>query len=107
MEKEFIGRRISKLRNAKQISARKLSIDLGQSENYITKIENGQNNITMEGLFNICDYFKISLSDFFDDKTEYPLQYRKILDELNKLDSIELEKVYDMIKLVTDNKKKI
>ena len=107
MEKEFIGRRISKLRNAKKISARKLSIDLGQSENYITKIENAQNNITMEGLFNICDYFEISLADFFDGKTEYPLQYRKIIDELNKLDSIEIEKVYDMIKLVTDNKKKI
>ncbi|MBP3344716.1 MAG: helix-turn-helix transcriptional regulator [Clostridia bacterium] len=107
MIQNFIRKRVATLRLSKNLSARKLSIELGQGPNYITHIENGQSNVSIESLENICDYFEISLADFFDGKTEYPLQYRKIIDELNKLDSIEIEKVYDMIKLVTDNKKKI
>ena len=105
MIENYVKQRIIKLRISKNISARKLSIELGQGQNYITHIENGQSSISLESLENICDYFGISVSDFFDEKTEYPLQYRKIIEELNKLDSIELEKVFDMIKMITANKK--
>ena len=103
--KEFIANKIVKLRNAKGISARSLSFDLDQSENYINIIENKKSLPSLEGLKKVCDYFEISLSDFFDDKTEYPIQYRELLNELNKLDEQELEKVIDFIKLITINKK--
>lgn len=103
--KEFISNKVSKLRLAKGISARALSFDLEQCENYINRIENKNSLPSIEGLKKICDYFQISLSDFFDDKTEYPIQYRELLNELNKLDSQEIEKVVDFIKLITINKK--
>ena len=105
MKNNFIGKRIAQLRLAKGVSARTLSLDLEQSYNYINQIENGKAYPSIDGLYSICDYFQISVSDFFDEKTEYPLQYRKIIEELNKLDSIELEKVFDMIKMITANKK--
>ena len=105
MEKiKFISKRVASLREAKKISARKMSLELGQSSEYINQIENGRSYPSIEGLINICEYLDISLSDFFDDKTQYPIQYKKLIQELNKLDSIELEKVIDMIKMITNKK---
>ena len=105
MLNEFIAKRIANLRLSKGLSARKLSLELGQGENYIAHIENRQSNISIENLEAVCEYFQISLSDFFDTNTEYPLQYKELIEELNKLDSIELAKVIEMVKLITSNKK--
>ena len=103
--KEFISNKVAKLRMARGLSARSLSFELDQSDNYINNIENKKSLPSIEGLKKICDFFEISLSDFFDDQTEYPLQYKELLSELNKLDSQELQKVIDFIKLITINKK--
>ncbi len=105
MDRKFIAKRIAGLRYAKKVSARGLSLELGQSSEYINQIENERSVPSLDGLINICDYFGITLSDFFDDKTEYPIQYREIIAELNKLDTIELEQVTNIIKLITHNKK--
>ena len=72
---------------------------------YINQIENARSMPSVEGLINICDYFEISLSDFFDTKTKYPLEYKDLLSELNKLDAFELEQIVNLIKLITRNKK--
>lgn len=104
MKDNFIRQRVANLRLAKGISARALSMELGQSENYINHIENGRSEPSIEGLRNICDYFEISMADFFDDKTTYPLQYRKLIEELNKLDSIELDKILEFVKMITNKK---
>ena len=82
-----------------------MSLDLGQSSEYINQIENGRSMPSIEGLINICDYFDITMSEFFDESIVYPIQYKELLQELNKLDSIELEKVIDIVKLISANKK--
>lgn len=105
IDKFFIGKRVATLRNAKRISARSMSLELGQSSEYINQIENGRSMPSVEVLINICDYFEISLSDFFDTKTTYPLEYKDLLSELNKLDTFELEQIVNLIKLITRNKK--
>ncbi len=104
MEKSFIGKRIAFLRNAKKISARNMSLELGQSSEYINQIENGRSLPSIEGLINICEFLNISLSDFFDEQSKYPLQYKELFTELNNLDSLELEQVTNLIKLI--NRKK-
>lgn len=105
IDKFFIGKRVATLRNSKRISARSMSLELGQSSEYINQIENGRSMPSVEGLINICDYFEISLSDFFDTQTTYPLEYKDLLSELNKLDTFELEQIVNLIKLITRNKK--
>lgn len=105
IDKSFIGKRIAVLRNAKKNSARGMSLDLGQSSEYINQIENGRSMPSIERLINICDYFGITMSEFFDENIVYPIQYRELLQELNKLDSLELEKVIDIVKLISANKK--
>lgn len=103
--KAYIAQKISNLRGAKNISARKLSQDLLLGDNYINQIENKQSIPSIQNLVKICNYFDMNIADFFDDKTEYPIQYKELIQELNKLDSQELEKVVDFVKLITIHKK--
>ena len=103
--KEYFSRKIANLRDSNNISARKLSQELLLGDNYINQIENKQSIPSIPNLKKICCYFNISLSDFFDDKTEYPIQYRELIEELNKLDTQELQKVIDFVKLITIHKK--
>lgn len=104
MIRKFIQKRMANIRNAKNISARKLSLELGQSSEYINQIENGKNIPSIEGLINFCSYLNISMGEFFEENFEYPVQYREIIKNLNKLDAIELEKVSEIIKLIADKK---
>ncbi len=105
MDKNFIGERISKLREAKKLSASRLSKDLGQNKDYIAHIERGDSLPSFDVLENICQYFGLTMSDFFDTKTEYPVQYQELMKELDKLDSQELEKIIEVVRLITLYKK--
>ena len=104
MEKTFIQHRYAAIRNAHKISARKLSFALGQSSEYINQIENGNNMPSLENLLNFCDYFHITPAEFFDDSMNYPIQYKEIIKELNKLDSMDCELVLNLLKVI--NRKK-
>ena len=63
-EKTFRNRLIELRENA-GVSARDLSLSLGQSESYINRIENGKMMPSMTVFFYMCDYFKISPAEFF------------------------------------------
>ena len=100
MDKQFVQMRIARIRSAHKISARKLSLELGQSTEYINQIENGYALPSLEGLFNFCDYFNMSLGEFFEDKFEFPVEYENIIKELNKMDSNAVNQVYELLKLI-------
>ena len=53
------------LRNQRGISAREMSLSLGQNVNYINLIENGKRLPSMEGFFLICEFFGLMPGDFF------------------------------------------
>ena len=57
---EWFPQRVMELRMQKGVSARDMSLSLGQSESYINKIENRRTMPSMNGLFYICDYFGIT-----------------------------------------------
>jgi ribosome-binding protein aMBF1 (putative translation factor) len=46
----FISERLVKLRTAKGVSARDMSLDIGKAHNYINNIENRNNVPTIQGL---------------------------------------------------------
>ena len=52
---DFIAKRVSQLRMEKGVSARDMSLSLGQSESYINKIENKRTLPSVTGLFYICE----------------------------------------------------
>ncbi len=99
--KNFISNRFAVIRNAHNISARKLSIEMGQSSEYINQIENGRKMPSLEGLFNFCDFFNISIGEFFDDTQVYPVEYKELISKLNKLNKDELSHIMKTIDLIT------
>lgn len=62
---EWFPERLAQLRLQKGVSARDMSLCLGQSESYINKIENRRALPSMAGFFYICEYLGISPQEFF------------------------------------------
>lgn len=95
---EFLKERIACLRLKKGVSARDMSLSIGQSENYINIIENGHAMPSMTAFFFICEYFEISPKEFFDSDQRNPSLINKILTELQKLNDIQLELIFALLK---------
>lgn len=54
-DKEF-SLRLAKLRTQKGVSARDMSLSMGQNPGYINNIETGKSMPSLSGFFYICDY---------------------------------------------------
>lgn len=65
MYREFISFRITELRMKKSISEYQMSFDLGKSHTYIQSITARKSMPSLTSLFQICEYFEITISDFF------------------------------------------
>lgn len=76
---DFIAARVQQLRSQKNISARKMSLSIGQNEGYITQIENKQNLPSMEGFLYICRYLEITPEEFFASDNQNPEMLRKMV----------------------------
>jgi len=72
MELEEFAHRLAQLREQKDVSAREMSLSIGQNKNYINLIENGESLPSMQGFFYICEYLEISPSQFFDTASPCP-----------------------------------
>ncbi len=82
---EWISDRIAELRIQKGVSARDMSLSLGQSESYINKIENKRMLPSMVGFLYICEYFNISPQAFFSLEAKAPGYTQEIARESEKL----------------------
>ncbi|BBW96529.1 helix-turn-helix domain-containing protein [Geobacillus icigianus] len=81
-----IGGRIITLRQLHNISANKLSKELNIDPSTINKIEKGTAKPSIDLLFKICDYFNISLAEFFDSQaSELPADLLQLIETAKKL----------------------
>lgn len=105
MYETLFCKRLTQLRLEKGVSAREMSLALGQSESYINRIENNQMLPSLPVFFYICDYFDISPKEFFDDAPEVDLGYIELIHNLRQLPAEERKHisllVEDMIKLIS------
>ena len=65
MIKIKIGIRIKQIRNGLKMSQEELAQILDCDRAYISRVESGKQNITIENLENICRALHISMKDFF------------------------------------------
>lgn len=79
---DFLRARLSQLRISKRVSARDMSLSLGQSESYINKIENGKALPSMEVFFYICDYFGMTPQDFFSTEMGSMVNIRELIQQM-------------------------
>ncbi|MGI5897356.1 MAG: helix-turn-helix domain-containing protein [Oscillospiraceae bacterium] len=86
---EFFLKRLTQLRLEKDVSAREMSLDLGQNPGYISRIENRQSLPSFENICYICDYFHLSLPEFFSE-TPNALKSNELSEKLKKLTTTQL-----------------
>ena len=78
MEDFSFSARLATLRISKGVSAREMSLSIGQSESYINNIENGRSYPSMQVFFYICEYLQISPKEFFDEGTALPTKKHEL-----------------------------
>lgn len=96
MEKEQFALRLASLRQSKGVSARDMSLSLGQSAGYINNIENGVNLPSMSMFFYICDYLGVTPQEFFDLELSDPARCRELNREAHRLSSYQLSLLADL-----------
>lgn len=64
MAEKGFAQQLSRLRTARGVSAREMSLSLGQGAGYINNIENGHNLPSMAMFFEICEYLSVTPREF-------------------------------------------
>lgn len=98
MYEEFTQGRSAQLRIQRNVSARDMSLSLGQNNSYINQIENRKALPSLQGLFYICEYFGITPRQFFDEGDTYPAQLAELIEDLKKLDAAALTHLSAIVK---------
>ena len=83
MEERDFALRLAMLRTKKNVSAREMSLAIGQNQGYINHIETGQGTPSLAGFFYICEYLGITPSEFFDVDNTNPARLGKINENFN------------------------
>ena len=89
--------RLAQLRAKKGVSARDMSLSLGQNAGYINNIESGKALASMGTLFYICEYLNITPSAFFDTDTSNPEKLDNLIQKLKMLNDAQLDSISTLI----------
>ncbi len=98
MDEKDISLRLATLRTKKNVSAREMSLAIGQNPNYINHIETGNATPSLAGLSYICEYLGITMSDFFEFNSTNPTKINKINEYLKQLNDEQLEMIENLVK---------
>ena len=90
--------RLAQLRNKKGVSARDMSLSIGQNHAYINNIESGKALPSMTIFFYICEYLNITPAEFFDIDSKNPVKLQGLIEDLKKLDDKQLDSISEIVK---------
>ena len=98
MYEELFYKRLAELRMKKNVSARDMSLSIGQAAGYINSLENKNGFPSMQVFFYICEYLEVTPSEFFDEGNGDPTEFREIIKDLTALDPENIKSVKSIIK---------
>lgn len=104
MYEDFVPERLAQLRTQKGVSARDMSLSLGQANNYINNIENKKSLPAMQSFFYICEYLGVTPQEFFDEENSYPETLHEFIAEAKKLDPKSLSYILGIMKELNSRK---
>lgn len=96
-EKDF-STRLANLRYEKGVSARDMSLSMGQNPGYINNIESGKSMPSLSGIFYICDYLGMTPKDFFDIDTQNPSKAKELYTIAKELNTEQLNSLITIAK---------
>jgi transcriptional regulator with XRE-family HTH domain len=103
---DYFANRISKLRTTKGVSARDMSLSIGQSEGYIGQIERKHNLPSMSAFLCLCEYLGITPKEFFDDVIEAPAVFLELMNNSKDLNEEQLRNINNIVKDLKKSKSK-
>lgn len=98
IDTDFIADRIAKLRTEKNISARDMSLSLGQSQSYINNIENKKALPSMQMFLYICEFLGVEPKDFFEEEVISPSALNEAIAALKSLSPKQLDLLTSLAK---------
>lgn len=101
MYNEDFQNRLIQLRTKKGVSARDMSLSIGQNQSYIYNIENGRALPSMSSFFYICEYLGITPAEFFDLDNPNPGKLGPIFSKMKKLSDTEIDSIDTLISSIT------
>ena len=96
-EKDF-ALRLAKLREEKGVSARDMSLSMGQNPGYINNIESAKSLPSLNGIFYICEYFGITPKELFDVDSVNPSKANELYEIAKKLNNEQLDNLIALAK---------
>ena len=96
-EKDF-SLRLARLREEKGVSARDMSLSMGQNPGYINNIESGKSMPSLSGIFYICEYLGITPKDFFDIEATNPSKANELYSIARCLNNAQLDNLIAIAK---------
>lgn len=94
--------RLAQLRIEKGISARTMSIELGQNVSYINRIENRKALPSLNQFFSICDYLGITPADFFNEEKRNYTKAHELIKETEKLTPDMAKSLLEIMKRINE-----
>lgn len=98
MTREDFVQRLAQLRINKDVSARKMSLSIGQNENYINQIENLKSDLTMDTFLYICHYLGVTPKEFFDTESTNPTKANELAEIAKSLPNDQLDLLIGLAK---------
>lgn len=98
MDGRLFAERLAELRLAKGVSARDMSLSLGQSVNYINAIESNRSLPSMTNFFYICKYLGVTPSEFFAVEIKTPDKVKKLTDLVERLPANDIDLLINLVK---------
>lgn len=104
MDEKDVAARVAQLRMQKGVSARDMSLSLGQNPGYINNIETGKTRPSLTGILYICEYFGIQPSQFFDLSAEAPQELEQTVALLKRLNHHQLTHIRAVIQDIVEHR---
>lgn len=95
-EKKF-AERLTQLRLKMDVSARDMSLSIGQNPGYINNIETGKALPSMKSFFFICEYLGVTPMEFFNYDSAHPQELDLLCKNLSKLTDAQFESVQTIV----------
>ncbi|MBR1820774.1 MAG: helix-turn-helix transcriptional regulator [Clostridia bacterium] len=93
MEMREFAQRLAELRMQKGVSARDMSLSIGQSAGYINNIENCLNYPSMTAFFYICEYLDVTPQEFFQVNVHNPAKLNTLLNICKDLNDGQIDNI--------------
>lgn len=90
--------RLGQLREKKGVSARDMSLSIGQNPGYINNMESGKSIPSFSGVFYIWEYLGITPSEFFHMESKNPARLNDVANDLKRLSDKQLDTIAALIK---------